>query len=160
MTITTAALVAEITNDPEGLGYAEFVGNANGVIAEKLNLRNRTMYKSRWITDIGILDLYTDGPILGDVVLSKLEALAQSAHPAAGCLRRSLARLARDPGMDIGSANTHAIIDSLVDHGITADEATKLKALALSPCSRAEQLFGVGTTITETDVIGALNANV
>lgn len=102
-------------------------------VADLLNV-GRVRVVSRNITERDILAEYADGPVSGDAVLRKIEAFAASAHPLASVVRRASGWLAPGIGIDIGHPSTRALIDQLAQGGvISADEAAKLKALAVVP---------------------------
>lgn len=154
MTIDISVLQTEISNDPASLGYSAMLPNSPGSVVEVMNAPTQTAYNSRMISERGIMDHYPDGSIAADTLLTKLEAFAQSAHPAAGAVKRALKFLAMPDGIDIGSAGTHNMLDMLsAGSVITADEATKLKALSYAKCSRSYILFK--GFITEADLRAA-----
>lgn len=143
MTINIQALNSEVVNDPANIGYAAMLPDSPGSVVDAMNSTVYTAYKSRMISERGIIDHYQDGPIAADILLTKLETFAASQHPAAGAVRRAMKFLAMPDGIDIGSASTHGMLDMLAAGGaITADEASKLKALSNGKKSRAEILFG------------------
>lgn len=152
-----AALRNELLSDPAGLGYAaKLPGGETGAIAELLNAKTFTAPRSRWISELGVMELYPDGAEAADAMLEKLETFADTRQRFAGVVRRVL-RFMRGDGFDIGSPTSQSILFILAQAGvITADEAGKLKSLADKPTSRAE-ILGFGS-VTEQDVIGALNA--
>lgn len=154
MTVSLSVLESEIQNDPANIGYAAMLPNSPGSVVDAMNALTQTGYKSRMISERGIMDHYVDGPIVADSVLTKLEAFAQTAHPSAGAVRRALKFLAMPDGIDIGSPATRSMIDMLAGGGvITSDEGSKLKALSLGKRSRSDILFG--TIVTEQDLIAA-----
>jgi len=159
--MSNADLLAEITSDPLSMGYSAFVVSAPGRIADMLNAVGALrLNKRRMMSEMGVMDKYADGPLAADGVMKKLEACAQTSHPLAGVINRTLKFLARIEGIDIGAKNTLLQFDVLAATGVlTVDEAEKMKALSLAPCSRAEQLFGWGVVVTEAQVREALNGN-
>lgn len=101
------------------------------VIAAKVNTVDRVKTVSTMISERGILEKYVDGPLAADAVLAKLEAFSVSGHPLASIVKRALKFLANPEGLDIGAPATQGMLSQLGAGGvITADEATKLKALA------------------------------
>ena len=152
MTIDISVLQAEIQNDPANIGYAAMLPASPGSVVDAMNSPTQTDYKSRMISERGIMDHYPDGSIAADILLSKLEGFTQSAHPAAGSVKRAMKFLAMPDGIDIGSKAMHNMLDMLASGGvITVDEATKLKALSYTKCSRAYILFG-DVSVTEADL--------
>ena len=151
MSIDISALSSEILNDPANIGYAAMLPDSPGSVVVALNNPTQSAYKSRMISERGIMDHYQDGPIAADDVLTKLELFSVISHPAAGAVKRALKFLAMPDGIDIGSKATHTMLDMLaLGSVITVDEANKLKALSTAKCSRAEILFGMN--ITEADL--------
>lgn len=154
------ALATEINTDPEALGYSQYKVEAPGRIADMMNAPSFLAPRSRWISELGIMELYPDGPVAADALLAKLETFAATQHALAGVVRRVL-RFLQGNGFDIGSATSHNMLSVLAQASVvSADEATKLKALANKPASRAEVLFGNGTVVTEVQVRKAINGNV
>lgn len=91
------------------------------------------------ITDRGVIAAL--GTDVGDAVLAALEAVAAETMADTdplklhqGGIRRMLAWLQRDPGLDIGNERTQAMLDTLVALGrMTAEHAQALKALGQRP---------------------------
>lgn len=148
-------LADELRDDPLGLGYAQHLPQAPGMVVQLLNAPSFSLVKPLMLSERGLLAHYADGPVAADAVLSKLEAFAQTSHALASVVRRALKFLGTPEGMDIGSPTTHAMLDALqAANALTADEVTKIKAIALQPASRAEVL-GLGV-VTEAQVVEAL----
>lgn len=147
------ALKAELTNDPTSLGYAEFIPNSTGKLAEMLNEKKFTSVKSRMVTARGIMASYGIGPTAGAIFLDKLEVLSANI-PA---LKWAMNFLQQEAGIDVGEPATQAMLTSLVGvGGISQLEIDGVKAMALQSASRIEVLFGNDKYITEQDVIEAL----
>jgi len=137
-------LKEEIYVDPLGLGYAVFLPDSPGSIADLLNAQAFVQYRTMMVREIEIIGLYTDGPVAGDDVLAKLEAFATTAHPLARIVSRALKALGQPEGLDLGSDAVQSMLTLLSQAGaITLDEAEKLKAIANQPASRAE-ILGIG----------------
>ncbi len=120
---------------------------SDSAIADLLNSPNELAPASRMISARAVLAEYPDGPIQAAVVLDKLESAAVTV-PA---LRWIMTFLKADSGIDIGHKATRDMLDQLSIGGvITADEATKLKSLALKMTSRAELV--VGTVVSHEQV--------
>ena len=154
------ALATEINADPVGIGYAQYKVDAPGRIADMMNVPSFVAPRSRWISELGIMELYQDGPLAADVLLAKLETFAATQHQLSGVVRRVL-RFLQGNGFDIGSPTSHNMLAVLAQAGvISADESTKLQALANKPASRAEVVFGNGAVVTEAQVREAINGNV
>lgn len=135
----------EITNDPEGKGYAALIDDSPGRVVDLLNARTETMPKERLITSRGIASLL--GIIEGETFLQALESFSTSTLPAGHPLipyqpgiKRQITWLSTQ-GLDLGDALTRQLLDTLVSAGIiTSQSATILKDAALKPASRAEVL--------------------
>lgn len=106
------------------------------------------------VTDRGVIAAL--GTDVGDAALAALEAVAADAlaegdplAPHQGGIRRMLAWLQRDPGLDVGSARTQGMLDTLVLLGrMDPAHAQALKALGQEP-----------DTVTEYDVRCAVLAD-
>lgn len=148
-------LADELRDDPLGLGYAQYLPDAPGMVVQLINAPTFSLHKPLMLSERGLLAQYADGPVAADAVISKLEAFAQTPHALASVVRRALKFLGTPEGIDLGSAATHAMLDALqADSVLTADEVAKIKALSLQPASRAEVL-GLGV-VTEAQVVEAL----
>lgn len=144
----------ELANDPMGLGYAQWLPNSPGMVVQLINAPSFAMVKSLMMSERGILAQYPDGPVAADAVLTKLDTFAQTQQPLASVVKRALRFLGDPEGIDMGSPATQAMLDAVQQAGVlTADETTKLKALAMQPASRAEVL-GLGM-VTEAQVMEA-----
>jgi hypothetical protein len=139
-------LQEELTTDPLGLGYQQYVPQAPGTICDMLNARNYSLPKSRFVTARGIL---AEMGTVGAQILDKLEAAAASNSVVKWAMKFMLT-----DGIDVGHATTRAMLDSLVGPVLTQTECDLLKNLAVQPASRAEVLgFAY---IQEKDVYVAL----
>ena len=146
-------LKQEILNDPMNQGYATFLPDSTGKVAELLNEKKFTSVKSRIVTARGIIASYGIGPSAGAVFLDKLETLSVNI-PA---LKWAMKFLQQEAGIDIGEPATQSMLTSLIGvGGITQSEVDGVKAMALQPASRAEIVLGNNTIVTEHDVIEAL----
>lgn len=144
----------ELANDPMGLGYAQWLPNSPGMVVQLINAPSFAMVKSLMMSERGILAQYPDGPVAADAVLTKLDTFAQTQQALASVVRRALRFLGDPEGIDMGSPATQSMLDAVQQAGVlTADETTKLKALAMQPASRAEVL-GLGV-VTEAQVVEA-----
>ena len=147
-------LADELANDPLGVGYAQWLPHAPGMVVQLLNAPSYTMIKPLMMSERGVLAQYPDGPVAADAVLTKLDTFAQTQHALASVVRRALRFLGTDGGIDMGSPATQSMLDAVQQAGVlTASETQKLKALALQPASRAEVL-GLGV-VTEAQVVEA-----
>lgn len=159
-----SALVAEIRDDPAGMGYAAFVPDAPGRIRELLNDPARaSMSATRFVTALTVLAEV--GPA-GASALRSIERFA-NAEPAeddppevAGL--RDSAYFAMGPvrttGVDIGHPTTQMLLDALVAIAvITQEQADGLKGMAVQPCSRFALLTGrINAHVDEETVRAAI----
>lgn len=144
----------ELANDPMGIGYAQWLPDSPGMVVQLINMPSFAMIKSLMMSERGILAQYPDGPVAADAVLTKLDTFAQTQHALASVVKRALRFLGDPEGIDMGSPATQSMLDAVQQAGVlTADETTKLKALAMQPASRAEVL-GLGV-VTEAQVVEA-----
>jgi hypothetical protein len=157
MTIDYTRLANEINTDPRGYGYAPFVANGNdGAIVELLTrIRNGTdgtpkitvsraqVPSTEILENIDVRDFRTQGTGInnGTLAASWFESVTQSPQ----------VKLANPDGTP---TRTRANIDLIVSD--TNGSQTRLNAVAVRAGSRAEEMFGVNTYITGTDVSFAL----
>ena len=146
------ALRAEVQVDPAGIGYAGHLPEAPGQVVELLNARVFSMPKATFISARGVMSAAGLGPSAGARFMDKLEALAATVPE----IKWALKFLQTEAGIDIGGADTQAILTSLIGAGgITAAEIDGIKAMAMQPASRVELLFGDGAAVTEADLRAA-----
>jgi hypothetical protein len=126
-------LRAELLSDPLNRGYAAFIPDSPGILAEMMNANDFTMAKERFVTARGVLAAY--GPA-GAVILDKLEAAA-SGNSA---VKWAMKFVSQDSGIDVGHPTTRGLLDALVPAALTQAEADMLKDMAIQPASRAEVL--------------------
>jgi len=118
-------------------------------IADLLNQPAGTRIVSRFETALTLMA--TMGAISAATLLDKLE----SAGVSNSVLRWALLALKSERGIDVGNAETRAMLDSLAGSGvISLAEAEAVKALAVTPSSLA--LSGLGQSVTASDVSIAL----
>jgi hypothetical protein len=146
--IDYTALKNEITTDPLGLGYALFVsaGNDQAVV----DLLNTTTGPSAAQVSLPYLSRTTFlGAILpATLVLPTLSADLQSKWG------RILAVVRASDGVDLTDSGVQGLIALAAGDGVlTSDQAA---AIGKRTGSRAEVLFGAGTTIKNNDVSYAL----
>ena len=144
-----AILKAELLGDPAGLGYGVYLANASGKVAELMNESKFLMPKSRMITARAIMAECANG----DSILEKLEALSTVNTKVKWIVKF----LGQDAGVDIGNAVTRSNIDTIVSAGgLTSEEGTQLKNMAVQSASRAEVL-GFGR-VDSTDIQKAMES--
>ena len=139
-------LAAEITSDPNGYGLVALrdAGNDQG-ISDALNL---------------VRTGANGGPAItvnrGTISTQELvEAVVQSEMPTNASQRDWLIMLASGTRVRVDTGST-ARAGLLAIFGAATTTRANLTAVSSRPGSRAEQLFGVGTQITNADVATAL----
>ena len=140
--INYVALKDELLNDPMSVGYAPYLADGSGRVAELINEQKFFKIKSRMISARAILAECADGA----TILDHLEA-AGSVNSA---VKWAVKFLGQDAGIDVGHHATQAMIDALTGPVLSASEATQLKNMAMQPASRAEVL---GFSIVESSDI-------
>jgi len=157
-----ALLAAELAEP----AYAGLLPDSPGGAVDLLNATSTTAVKTRFVTARGVLAEV--GPA-GAVALDKLEAFAASAapvdplpaslHSAVKWAMRFITQNGPESGIDVGHASTRSLLDAMVTIGVlTQVEVDAIKGMAAQPASRAEELFGVGTRVTEADVAASQGA--
>lgn len=144
-TYSMAALMAEITNDPKGLGYAAQSGNS-ALIADLMNTSpepiaggsQEQIYRSR----VAAQDL------MAGIVLSEFTALTQANRDYCGMLFSA-------QFVNTGDANIRTQLSAIFAGGTTS--RTNLIAAAQKNASRAEALWGDGYRVTAQQVYLALH---
>jgi hypothetical protein len=155
MPFTLQQLAGELTADPSGLGYAPLIGAGDRLgLAGKLNAVNQAIQikridvaASEILEAVDVADFQTgaSAPVAG--ALSWFESTTQQAR----------LRLVNDDGTD-----TH-IIKNLKglflpngNAGANPQTRARLQAISLRAGSRAEQLWGAGTVISDQDIANAI----
>lgn len=139
--MTDAELLAEITNDPAGLGYATMTGQE---IVDAMN-EPRT-----GVTFPVIVPKATLLQIMG---LAPFRAAALTEPGKTGWLE-SLANIrALAEGLRPSDAGVAALLTQAVADGVlTNEEKATIDALGTRPGSRAEEVWGAGTVVSLNDV--------
>lgn len=140
MTMTTAALAAEITTDPKALGYAAFVLSGDDTaLADRLN----TTYAG-----VGVVRrMVTNTEIVQCFVAAELKTRTQTQ-----LLSMQLVLAPKMVDTSIGN-----IVDIFADVWAGTATLSALDVLSRVPApTRAEELWGAGTVITATNVAHAL----
>lgn len=155
MPISYPALAAEITSDPRGYGYAAdvAVGSDTGV-KDRLNLpragitvQRQRVPRQDILEAIDLRDFITNPNQVGNATFASgwFESVTQSDQ----------IRLANPDGTP---TRVRQNLDRMLGNGNLSQ--TRLDAVAVkTPSSRAEELFGEGTVVTDTDVQKALRPN-
>ncbi len=141
------SLKSELENDPLNRGYAAFIGNAPGVLADMMNARVYTMVKEKFVNARGVLAAH--GAAGADII----EAL-NNASASNVTIKWAMKFVSQDSGIDVGHPNTQALLDAVVPSVLTQAQADMIKNMAIQPASRAEVL-GLGY-VFERDVQAAL----
>ena len=150
MTINYVQLKAELLTDPNAYGYAPLIaiGNDQG-LADMLNLPRAAIVMPR--PDVSPLEILeaikvTDFvPTAQQSILygSWLESVTQ--YPSV--------RILKENGTDT------RVMTNLMTILVNGSQSeVRLRALASRPGSRAEQIFGIGTTVAHMDIAQALRA--
>lgn len=142
MPIDHAALKSEIQNDPVVIGYAPLVAAGNDAgIADLLNqVRVGTSITRSYVP---IED------VLAAIVASEFDALLATD-------KAKVDQFVRGPRIKTSSANMRTTMAGLF--GAATTTRANLIALATRNGSRAEQLWGEGTSVTHSDVARALRS--
>jgi hypothetical protein len=126
-------LYEEITTDPTGKGYASYLPDSPGAVADLLNKPTEAMVKSRMITARAILAECNDGAAI-------LDALSTVANTNS-TVKWAMMFLQQDAGLDVGHPKTQYMLGQLEVLGaLTTQQTTELKNMAVQPASRAEVL--------------------
>jgi hypothetical protein len=128
-----AALAAEVQGDPAGLGYAQHLPDAPGMVCELLNAQTSSMVKPRLVSARTVL---AECGAQASTILDKLEAAATQVST----VKWAMKFLQQEGGLDVGHPVTQASIQALVPDVLVQAEADALKEMAVQDCSRAEQL--------------------
>jgi CBS domain-containing protein len=140
------SLQQELTTDPLGRGYQQFIPDCPGTLADMLNAPIYTMPKQRFVNARGVLAQHG---MSGAVILDKLEAAAATNSVVKWAMRFMAA-----DGIDVGHSTTRTLLDALVGTVLTQAECDLLKDMAVQPASRAEVL-GLGY-VQEQNIYAAL----
>lgn len=145
MTVSYSALKNEIINDPNGLGYSTpyNLGNDDGVAA-LLNSVGAGAAYSIFKNSVPIADL------LKNFVPAEFNALT------AVQVAKLQLLFAGSATIDPSDANTRSIFQTFLS--AATGTLTNFAALIKRQGSRAEVLFGIGTSISGSDVAAARNA--
>jgi len=141
MAIDLVALKTELTTDPTALGYAPAI--ALGDDAKPAQLINRPAGTAFFRSDVTIHDIVAafapaDFAALTALQIAKLQLLFSGVST-----------------IDLTVATNRTILQAIVA-GASAPTLAALVAMAKRGGSRAETLFGVGVSVTPTDVALAL----
>lgn len=154
MALDLAVLANELRTDPAGLGYAPLLASgSDGALADLLNRQDRAGRRPVAVRDL--LRWGAKSGVLADIVAASQNLTAAKAIRAVSLAALKL--LDRLDTLDLDDADIRAMVDGLAAAGVlTAAQRTELLALGDAPVSRAEQLFGLGVTVSHLDVARAL----
>ena len=141
MAFTSAQLATEITTDPKSLGYGASATSSYAAIAAKLNATYAGV-GIVWRTDLSASE------IVGCLVWSDLSAATVTQWTA-------LQTLLIPAKIDASNANVRALFAGLFASAATTLANLTAAAKKASP-SRAEELWGYGTVISDNDIGHAL----
>ena len=136
--MTLAELRTELVTDPTGLGYAAAWGGSDQGLADLLNLPRAAITVWR-----GLLPAYQ---VIDLVAWTEWTALSAAN-------KQLLQTLTGTDTVNTESANTRAAFSQMFAAGTAT--RTALLAFAQRTGSRAEQLWGTGRIVTESEVSGA-----
>lgn len=145
MAINYTALATEITTDPTGIGYAPFVASGNDVAVAALLNEIRVSAPTFTINR---------GQVPSQLVVNEFDATEFGLLTTNQLLQLSI--ITQFGSVDLGDASVRQILGAIFP--VAGPTRAALVALANRPCSRAEFLFGLGVTISASDVARALRA--
>ena len=126
------SLQQELTTDPLGRGYQQYIPDCPGTLTDMLNAPVYTLPKTRFVNARGVLAAHG---MVGAEILDKLETAAATNSAVKWAMRFMAA-----DGIDVGHPTTRALLDALVGTVLTQAECDLLKDMAVQPASRAEVL--------------------
>jgi hypothetical protein len=142
-----SVLSDELNNDPLNRGYAQFIPDSPGKLADMMNALDFTAVKTKFVTARGVLAEYGSA---GASVLDKIDAAGASDS----AVKWAMKFVTSEPGIDVGHPTTRSLLNGMVSTVLTQAEADMLLNMAIQPASRAE-ILGIGF-VTAADVQSAL----
>ena len=142
-----SVLSDELNNDPLARGYAQYIPDNPGALAQMMNAADYTMVKTKFVTARGVLAEYGEA---GASVLDKIDAAGASDS----AVKWAMKFVTSEPGIDVGHPTTRSLLNGMVPAVLTQAEADMLLNMAIQPASRADVL-GLGY-VTAADVQTAL----
>lgn len=156
--MTPSELKAEITNDPMtlGLGAPYTAGNNSEVV----RLLNDPRFTQRRNVSLEALFKFIDQqPYLWVAIMDHSKSVGGTNGVKAAKQAVEWRAHAQYNNVNVDDAAFIGALDALVTDGIlTADHKAGILALADAAASRAEVLWGAGTTVRREDVIAARSA--
>ena len=150
MPINYVQLKAELNTDPNAYGYAPLIviGSDQG-LADMLNLPRAAIVMPR--PDVNPLEIL-EAIKVTDFVPTAQQSILYGSWLESVTQYQSV-RILKENGTD---TRVMTNLMTLLVNGSQSE--VRLRALASRPGSRAEQLFGVGTTVAHMDIAQALRA--
>lgn len=150
------ALAAEIALP----AYAQYLPDDTSAICALLNAQTDSMPKETFVNERTI---FARLGLVAGPLLDKLDVFIAGAAPTdqiGSLLHNATKRLLKfvysEAGLDFGHPNSQSQLDALAMIGVlTVGEVAALKNLGFQPASRAEILFGVGSSVTDEDIRAA-----
>lgn len=142
-----SVLSDELNNDPLARGYAQYIPDSPGTLAQMMNAVDYTMVKTKFVTARGVLAEHGSA---GAAVLDKIDAAGASDS----AVKWAMKFVTSEPGIDVGHPTTRSLLNGMVPVVLTQAEADMLLNMAIQPASRADVL-GLGY-VTAADVQTAL----
>jgi hypothetical protein len=157
--IDIRSLASEIAADPSALGYAQHVAEGSDhLVASLLNESRFPGVRPVTIAEVEGLSIRRGvTPKLFMAADSTPTNQAEATAKAVAKTALSLFGSSRLQEIHVDDQQTSNLLDALVSAGvITADDRSAVIALGSTTVSRAEQLFGIGASVTAEDVAMAL----
>jgi hypothetical protein len=156
MAVDIPTLTNELNTDPLVLGYAPWITQGNtGELANLLNAQIKTVTKPIPVNEV--LKFTANTGILLRLDSAKGNTGKSDKARASALAVFEFIRSPHTKPLDVGDTSISGIITELVTQGvITVAEKDAFIALSQQPGSRAEELFGIGTSVSYIDVAQAL----
>ncbi len=146
--VDLTALKTEITTDPESIGYAPHVATGNqNEIAALLNTVNQA---------ITVKDTYLDKDLFLASITPAALVLATSSTLLQSKWDRIIAFVQASNYINLSHPGVAPLLTLAVSDGILTQQ--QVNAIGSRSGSRAEQVLGVGTTVTIDDIANALRS--
>lgn len=155
MPIDYSILKNELIIDPSGLGYSTFINNGNETsLVNLINQPFTTLYSYAKISDI---QSYIDSNGLS-IGIEDAAANSGTVEPIRQCARMATKLFsARYETVDVMVPAFGSCLDGLVAGGLmSGDDKVSIINLAATSGTRAESIFGIGTSINDIDISIAL----
>lgn len=153
--IDNIKLKQELQTDPLSLNYNQYLINGNHVnVASLLNAKNYDYYRILNSKEL-LLWSAQNGRYVN---IEKFSDNALQTNEYRSIAKAALALINRETTeLDLNRADVTAMLEALIMLNVlTISDKIELLSLAKIKISRAEQLFGLGTTIHHLDIAGAI----